>query len=99
MEELRRLWSAVLSSWRPVAGGGPQGSVLGPVVFNIFSNSLDDGVERTLSKFADDTKLREGKTEGKLRELPSNLLEGHAAILRDLDRLEKWADSPFSLVK
>uniref|UniRef100_K7EWB1 Reverse transcriptase domain-containing protein n=1 Tax=Pelodiscus sinensis TaxID=13735 RepID=K7EWB1_PELSI len=70
------------SCWKGIISGVSQGSVLGTVLFNFFINDLDIGIERTLIKFADDTKLGGVATA----------LEDRVKIQNDLDKLEKWSE-------
>ena len=70
------------SNWTNVLSGVPQGSVLGPLLFLIYTNDIDDGIISKIWKFADDTKICKNIKN-----------EGDVKILRnDLKQLYKWSE-------
>lgn len=69
-----------LSEWAAVKSGVPQGSVLGPLLFLIYINDIDQDIVSKFSKFADDSKVAK---------IVNNLDD--AEILRnDIVKLQNW---------
>ncbi len=71
-----------VSSWKSVLSGVPQGSVLGPILFLVYVNDLEEGLAGKLLTFADDTILFT-----KTKEI------GDKQNLQDyIDKLVKWSE-------
>uniref|UniRef100_A0A803J7Q1 Reverse transcriptase domain-containing protein n=1 Tax=Xenopus tropicalis TaxID=8364 RepID=A0A803J7Q1_XENTR len=71
--------NGTFSTWNKVLSGVPQGSVLGPLLFNLFINDLGEGIMSNV--FADDTKLCR----------PVNSIQDVTSLQQDLDQLAIWA--------
>ena len=57
--------------------------MLGPQLFTIYINDLDEGIDCSISKFADDTKL----------DCSMYCEEDAKRLQGDLDRLTEWANT------
>ncbi|CAM5088479.1 unnamed protein product [Eretmochelys imbricata] len=82
--EDREQWVGIngkFSEWRGVTSSVPQRSVLEPILFNLFINDLEKGVNSKVAKFVDDTELLKiVKTKADCKELQ-----------KDLTKLSDWA--------
>ena len=71
-----------VSKWKPVLSGVQQGSVLGPILFLIYINCLEEWVTNKILKFANDTKLSR-KIKG---------IWDKQQLQDDIDKLIKWSE-------
>ncbi len=80
------------SKWALVTSGVPQGSILGPVLFIIYMNDVDVGLNNRISKFADDTKISNSVLTD----------EDRQSLREDLHKISAWSDRwemPFNIDK
>lgn len=73
------------SEWAPVTGGVPQGSILGPLLFQVFMNDLPTVVTScTINLYADDTTIYYANTD------PDHVIR---ALNEDLQFIADWIKS------
>ena len=72
----------IYSERQPVPSDVPERSVLGPMLFCVYINDLDDGILSKIPKFADDSKV----ARRVCRKDDVNKLQ------EDLNRLFKWEE-------
>ena len=79
--EMRTVIKDNYSSWSKVTSGVPQGSVLAPIMFQIYINDMQEGLTSYINLFADDAKLlRVIRNQNDCMELQ-----------RDIDKIYEWS--------
>ena len=73
------------SDYLPITSGVPQGSVLGPLLFIIYINDIDDDTSSNVIKFADDVKIFAPCIGGISPHLPRP-----ASLQDDLNTISQW---------
>jgi hypothetical protein len=71
------------SEWVPVRSGVPQGSVLGPILFNLYTNDLDEWLTSIILKYADDAKIMATVDD----------IESCTVIQEDLQKVDSWSET------
>ena len=77
----RVLYKGSFSDWAPVTSGVPQGSVLGPLLFNIFINDISNNLASNSLLFADDAVIY------------INSPSDEHVLQSDLTQLERWSQT------
>ena len=70
------------SRWIPVTSGVPQGTVLGPVLFNVFINDIVDEIDSDIRLFADDCVCYR----------PIKSIQDCKILQKDINHLAAWAN-------
>ena len=77
----RVVLNGIQSDWKNLESGVPQGSVLGPLLFLVYTNDMPDKIRANMKLFADDSSLF-------IR--ASNVNETHQILESDLCMIEQW---------
>ncbi len=80
------------SDWAPVISGVPHGSILGPVLFIVYINDIDIGLNNFIGKFTDDTKIVNSGISDRDRQ----------SLQDDLNKISAWStrwEMPFNVKK
>ena len=78
----RVVLNGMASDWCNINSGVPQGSVLGPLLFLIYINDLENGIKSSIKFFADDTSLFS---------IVENPITSAVNINNDLKLISRWA--------